>query len=276
MRDLVKMDMIGSTLQKFGSSSLEGDSGLESNNIPLLQTLDSTMSSTVTTSSTSISDDLNNSSDEQQESKDDNLDEEKLLPVVKSKILASELPCYHHLMNAIAISQKRCLKLWTADGEDEQMLFPTLITIIKEAAHQKGYGKDWSDNHMQLYRDLYAWRKKTAQRLAISTSEVCTIDLLVHVAYRLPTSRCELRRYSFILPSILEDVDLPYCNEMFNLVVSSEVFQQSTTRRLGVVYYSKSDKSSRSKQSTPWPKLLLMSSVIGIVAVIVAIKSRRR
>ena len=270
------MDMIGSTLQKFGSSSLEGDSGMESNNTSVLQTLDSTMCSTVTTSSTSMSDDLNNSLDEQQDSKDDNL-EEKLLPVVKSTILASELPCYHRLMNAIAISQKRCLKLWTDDGEDDQMLNSTLITIIKEAAHQKGYGKDWSDNHMQLYRDLYAWRKKTAQRLAISTSEVCTLDLLVHVAYRLPTSRCELRRFSFILPSILEDVDLSYCNEMFDLVKSSGVFQQSTTRRLDVVYYSKSDsvcKSSRSDQKR-WPKLLLISSVVG-VAVIVAIKSRRR
>ena len=291
MRDLVKMDMIGSTLQKFGSSSLEDDSGMESNNTPVLQTLDSTMSSsTVTTSSTSISDDLNNSSDEQQESKDDILDEEKLLVV---KLLASELPCYHRLMNAISISQKRCLKLWTKDGEDEQMLNPTLITIIKEAALQKGYGKDWSDDHMQLYRDLYDWRKKTAERLAISTSEVCTLDLLVHVAYRLPTSRCELRRFSFILPSILEDVDLSYCNEMFDLVMSSEVFklQQSITRRLDVVYYSKSDskcksinrpsndsdcKSSRSEsEQKRWLKLLLTSSVVGLAA-IVAIKSRRR
>lgn len=278
MRDLVKMDMLGSTLQKFGfgTSSLEGDSGMESNNTPVLQTLDSTMSSTVTTSSTSISDDLNNSSDEQQESKDDNLDNEEKLPVVK--LLASELPCYHHLMNAIAISQKRCLKLWTEDDEDE-MLPPTLITIIKEAALQKGYGKDWSDSHMQLYRDLYAWRVKTAQRLAISTSEVCTLDLLVHVAYRLPTSRCELRRYSFILPSILEDVDLPYCNEMLDLVMSSDVFQlqQSTTPVLDVVYYSKPDsvcKSSCSDQKR-WPKLMLTSVIIG-VSLIVAIKSRRR
>ena len=276
MRDLAKMDMIGINFLRF-KSSLEDDSCFESTtslqsnqDSPKLQLMDSTISATTEITTTSNLD---------EQTKDNDI-EYKRAPN-KSVIHATEFPCYHHLMRAISISQKRCLKLWNGDDKEEPILCNgSLLSMIKQATNGKGYGMYWSDVHTQLYQQLAEWRVETAKREYISGSEVCTIELLVHIAYKLPTSQCELRRYSYLLPTYLEDDELTYCKELFDLVLSSDAYQQQQrpplieTKSMDVVYYSDGGCKGRTKKLL-FCKLLITSSVLGI-ATLVAMRARAK
>mmetsp|Transcript_29854 Transcript_29854/g.63322 ORF Transcript_29854/g.63322 Transcript_29854/m.63322 type:complete len:758 (-) Transcript_29854:1594-3867(-) len=289
MRDLAKLDMLGSG---------EDDSGFESastptsnGETPLLQPIDSQLDSTASSTASSFSENefhntaVNNTLGQLKEASSTEVDSsDSQLPSASTKsiIHASEFPCYHHLMKAISTSQKRCLKLWTGDEEEPILRNASLLSMIKQAANGKGHGKHWSDAHMQLYVQLAKWRVGTARTEFHSVPEVCSLDLLVHVAYKLPKNRSEMRRYSHVLPALLEDKTLPYCEELCELVTSSDVFQRqqhpplSETRSMDVVLYSDDCASENNQERQKHLfKLLVASTAIAVIAIAMT-RARRR
>ncbi|KAL7551606.1 hypothetical protein ACHAWF_014804 [Thalassiosira exigua] len=297
-RDLAKLDMLGGSKMKRFGSSLDDDSGLE-------QSFDSQPGSAISSKESSISERESAESSENStrldqvgDAKDCSTAKEngpfddssfnigsapsRPQSSYKPMIEASEFPCYHHLMQAISLSQKRCLKLWTGEDSEPILKNPSLLSMIKQAAKQKGYGANWSDDHMDLYKKLAKWRETTAQRQCDSMSSICSLDFLVHVAYKLPVSKYELRRHSYFLPALLEDESLPYCDELLELVTSSGVFRRqglqpsSELKRMEVVFFEAADDSGdKQSQRKQLLKFLLASTVVGALFLTVA-RVRRR
>jgi hypothetical protein len=189
-----------------------------------------------------------------------------------------EFSCYHHLMSAISLSQKRCLKLWSGNEvADEPILRNSaLLSIIKDAANQKGHGKYWTDVHAQLYKKLVEWRKDVAQRELCTGADICSLDLLVFAAYKMPLTSGHLRRFAYILPELLRDDTLPYCNELCEIVTTTR--QQhppvSDMTSLAVVRYSDVDNDSHYKRQKI-VHLLVGSALIGAI-VIAMTRARNR
>ena len=286
VRDLVKMDMLCSSgnFRVFSNEEEDSCNDLVSEQEAPSDSFDMRVDSTVTSSATSFAEDMNQSI-EQPKMINGELGSSLLLPTenntLSSKliILASELPCYHHLMKAISISQKRCLKLWSGDEEEPILKNQSFLLMIKQAASGTGHGKYWKNEHLQLYRQLAEqWRVSTAERESITLSDVCTLDFLVHVAYKTPTSRCEMRRYSYILPRFLEDKTLPYFSELCEMVISSDAFHRRDSlvpeTTYGIVYYSDRSYRKRVKSQKRTATLLVISAVIGVIAI--AMRTRRK
>lgn len=196
---------------------------------------------------------------------------------------AYELQRCRHLMNAVSLSQKRCLNLWK--DEDEPILRNhSLVKVMKNAALKKGHGKYWTDAHLQLYKRLAEWRKNVAYEEGMHPSELCSLDFLVHVAYKLPTTKLEMRRYGYILPSLFEDEAMPYCKQLCSLVAGSEVFREqglpplSETAKCEVIFYTGKESSRNFRPETfhrNVVKLLVATAAVGVLACI-AVKSRRK
>ena len=92
-------------------------------------------------------------------------------------IHASAFPSYQHLMKAIAVSQRRCLKLWDDTMDEEPMLKnPLLLSLIKDGSRSRGRGKHWRAPHMKLYENLVRWRNDTAETEQVHVSEVCSVS----------------------------------------------------------------------------------------------------
>ncbi|KAL3772415.1 hypothetical protein ACHAWU_005592 [Discostella pseudostelligera] len=285
VRDLVKMDLLHSSAYLRVESSDEEDIGVDL--VSEQETQSDSFEMRIDSSASSFNEDGDmpaaNHSLKQFESVDG---AGKLLPATgnsppsKTIILASELPCYHYLMKAISISQKRCLKLWSGDEEEPILQNQSFISMMKQAASGTGHGKYWSDDHMQLYRQLAEWRVTVAQREFSSAPELCTLDFLVFVAYKTPKSRSEMRRYSYVLPKCLEDETLPYFYELREMVMSSDAFHLRQSHSLpetmnDVAYYSdRSILHEHDVRQNRLVKLLLTSAVVGVIAV--ALRARKR
>lgn len=267
MRDLVKLD----TLRQVGSAST-----------PDLR-LNSTISSVSSSSENQINEDPVTSSssiDQFEDTKDEeDLSMNSIISLPSSTIYASEFPCYHHLMKAISKSHKRSLQLWNGDEEESILKNGFLISLTKQAAKGKGHGSHWSDGHMQLYKDLAKWRLDASKREFVSASEICNLDFLVYVAYKMPISRNEMRRWSFRLPAVLAD-ERPYCDELCELVTSSEVFrsQGHPTLPLDVIFYSDEDTDTsemrRERRRTLY-KLLIATAIVGTIFLTVTKRAGR-
>lgn len=291
MRDLAKMDMLGKALQI--GSTLEEDSNIElvsthtsNGDDPPLNSFDLRVNSTITDATSSFSEnefiDGTNHVDQSESVDEDIIESASSLPSSSpiSIIHASEFPCYHHLMKAISLSQKRCLMLWSGDVVEPILRNPFLLSMIKQAANQKGHGKYWSDVHMQLYVKLVEWRVDTARREFNTVDDVCSLGFLVFVAYKVPTSRCAMRRYSYVLPAILQDDSVPYCKELFEIVMHSDAVQRrqhpplSELKSIDVCHYSDHSVSEKSHERRQLIQVLIASAVF--VAFSVAITRARR
>mmetsp|Transcript_8854 Transcript_8854/g.21500 ORF Transcript_8854/g.21500 Transcript_8854/m.21500 type:complete len:805 (+) Transcript_8854:84-2498(+) len=312
MRDLAKLDMLRSGGLRRFSSGLEDGSSFSSTlakngngEAPVLRPVYSQLESTVSSATSSFSEyEVNTASSKKSleqfkddgESSDDvvkdSVDPSLALSSSKPTIQASEFPCYHHLMKAISMSQKRCLKLWTGDEDEIILKNPTLLSMIKQAATQRGHGKHWSDAHTKLYERLAYWRVDTARKEFNSVSEVCSLDFLVNVAFKLPKNRVEMRRYSYRLPALLDDENLPYCNELCGLVTSSALFQNKQNASLfDVVFYSDYCAGDIAKEQVvglngkvhtvgierkrQLYRLLVVSTSIAVIAIVMS-KARKR
>lgn len=103
-----------------------------------------------------------------------------------------------------------------------------------------------------------------------------------------------MRRYGYFLPALLEDDNLPYCEELCNLVICSEVFHDqsypplSEMTRCDIVFYSEDGKKTPNSNGEKIDrdcrqdsfrrtayKLLVASALVGAVALVVT-KHRRR
>ena len=197
----------------------------------------------------------------------------------QSQILdASDLPAFHHLMKALKISHKRCLSIWTGDDDEQILKHPALLSMVEQSSTGKGQGKFWTEAHHKLYVTLTKWRLSVAEREKFDAFEVCSLNFLVHVAYKLPVDFDEMRRFAYFLPELLEDSSLPYCRELCELISSSDVFSLqskpplSEMMRFPVVYYSESNK--KRKQRVAWA-MLSVAAVIGI-AIILLTRTKKK
>lgn len=283
MRDLVKMDLLGSkSSTSFSSvgdessidpvSTVGADNGLQMHSF--YSRIDSGTNSATASFSESDFNDTATSSDADGLPEDVNNGGDSTEKLV---ISASEFPCYHSLMKAISTSNRRCLKLWAGDDNEPVLQNPSLLSVIKQAA--KGTGNEWSNANMQLYRSLAKWRADVARKEYLSMAEVCSLDFLVHVAYKLPRSQCELRRYSYVLPPLIEDET--HCKDLVDLVASSDAFQHRRDLCSDVVYYRRGDvngveaKQKQGRLQNVAIKLLVASAAIGSVVFVLARAKKR-
>ena len=153
--------------------------------------------------------------------------------------------------------------------------------MIRQATQQRGYGKYWSDVHMQLYGKLVEWRLDAARRESNTVDAICSLDFLVFVAYKLPTSRSAMRRYSYALPATLQDDTAPYCYELCELVTSSDAFNRqqnqhlSEVKSIDVIYYSDNSDNEKVHDRRTLFRVLVVSAVCGAF-VIAMTRARRR
>jgi ribonuclease D len=288
MRDLVKMDMLVSNGNfRVDSYEEEEDSGIDlaSEQETPSDSFDMRVDSTIGSMESSFSEDIvmpsSNHSLEETECDSDKIEESFLrtqhVPSSKSIILASELPCYHHLMKAISISQKRCLKLWSGNEEEPILQNESFVSMIKQAASGKGHGQYWTDEHSKLYRQLAEWRKTVAQREFSSLMDVCTLDFLVYMAYKTPTSRSEMRRYAYVLPKFLENETMPYFRELCDMVISSDAFHNRQSHSMpepNIVSYSACNLYVNDLRQKRVVKVALVAAAVGVLAI--ATRARRR
>lgn len=294
MRDLVKMDMIGgknpfgymnrtrSATDSTQTSSAETNStsesvtessssyNLSSSNDPYSQQSSFDEFKDASTSDSPKSD--NGSTDDFVDAK------EVSSPANKSDLVlhASDLPPFHHLMQAIKISNKRCLSLWTRDNEEHVTNNPKLLAFIEQSITGKGQGRFWSDKHYQLYMAMARWRNSVAEREGIEAFEVCSIDFLLYVAYKLPLNCLEMRRFAHFLPQLVTDG--LYFEELLELITSSDAFglmsktPLSDIERFEVVFYRDATKKRRADLL----KAFAAALTLGVVSIIMVRSGRKK
>ena len=296
MRDLVKMDMIGSrnsfeyTHTKAWDESTSGASSTRTSTCETNSAIESFADSSFSYErSTDIDPDSMASYDEFQDAvesiddtaaNDGSMDEfvdakETPSPVKQHNqvLRASDLAPFHNLMQAIKISNKRCLSLWTGVDEEHISKHPKLLSMIQESKSGKGYGKFWTDSHHKLYIALVEWRFNVAEREGIDVHEVCSLDFLIHVAYKQPLRRFEMQRFTFFLPEILEDNNMPYYQELCELITSSEVFRLreqtplSEIEKFEVVFYEDEKKRRRKTVLIALAGTTLVLSMVSVILI---------
>jgi hypothetical protein len=220
--------------------------------------------------------------DEDDESADDFVDAKEMPSPTKeqTRILhAMDLPSFHHLMQAMKISNKRCLSLWAGDDEEHALRHPKLLSMIEQSRTGKGLGRFWSDANHKLFIALTKWRFEVAEREGIDAYEVCSLDFLLHAAYKTPLDRHEMRRFTYFLPELLEDDRLPYCQELQELIASSDAFKLrkqlplAEMERFDVVFYR---DPKRERRLAVLKILLGTATIVGIASILMMRKIRRR
>mmetsp|Transcript_3975 Transcript_3975/g.6887 ORF Transcript_3975/g.6887 Transcript_3975/m.6887 type:complete len:686 (+) Transcript_3975:111-2168(+) len=263
MRDLIKMDMINSVPNGFDiASCYDAASNYDSTSMS-----ESTREQLVSSSSqwSSISESSIANSGHPAEKSDIKMS-------VEAIISASDLPSFEKFMKAVSISQKRCLKLWAGkeEGESESILRnPSFISMIKQSANKENQRGtyNWTEKNTKLYTELADWRMTVAERESVDVNDVCSLDLLCWVSYKLPQHRSELRRFEYILPALIEDKSLPYFDEMKNIISSMNMARASTDTQ----FYSLRTKVKEDVDTMfgrKQRKMFIATSVLCIVALI--------
>lgn len=263
MRDLIKMDMINSSNGFDEVSSYDSTSMSESTG----QLVSSSSHwSSISESSSSIAN-------------AGHLMEKGNIRMPSQAIISvSDLPSFEKLMKAVSISQKRCLKVWAEkeEGEDESILRnQSFISMIKQSANKENQSdkSNWTDKNTKLYTQLADWRTTVAEREGIDVNDVCSLDLLCWVSYKLPSNRSELRRYEYILPAPIEDKNLPYFDEMTNIISKMNMTQVAAE----AVFYSMREKLKEGVDTIIGKKerkVFIATTVLCVVALILTKRKR--
>lgn len=258
MRDLIKMDMIN------GTSGFDKVSSYDSTSMS--DSTEKLVSSSSHWSSISESSSIANAGN--------SMERGNIRMPMEAIISVSDLPSFEKLMKAVSISQKRCLKVWARkeEGENESILRnQSFISMIKQSANKENQSDkcSWTDNNTKLYTQLADWRTTVAEREAIDVNDVCSLDLLCWVSYKLPSNRSELRRYEYILPAPIEDKNLPYFDEMTNII--SEMNMTQVTAE--AVFYSIREKVKEGIGKKE-RKVFIATAVLCVVALILTKRKR--
>jgi HRDC domain len=78
---------------------------------------------------------------------------------------------------------------------------------------------EWRASHAKLLEDLMAWRTKVTAKEECLEGMVCSLDLLVSIAAKRPSSEMALRRIQYHLPELLEEKE--HRDEMLSIVMAS-------------------------------------------------------
>jgi len=131
---------------------------------------------------------------------------------------------HENLTKVLRLSQERCLGFWTVKteptGKNEM-----LIKLIKRADRLTGGNTSstnkqiWTQSDMSLYSELIEWRMEVAKKEGIMPATVCSLDLLVLMAYKRPGCRIGLKRLSYYIPELLQDGSEPdYLDDAFSII----------------------------------------------------------
>ena len=190
-------------------------------------------------------------------------------------ISVSDMSSFETLMKAISISQKRCLKLLPSKKE-ESMLKNQFMSMIKQSA-KVGEGnraiQQWTEENTKLYLELANWRKDVAERENVDANDVCSLDLLCWVSYKLPLHRTELQRFEYILPTLIEDRNKPYFDEMLKIVSTKHINRNPSD----VVYYLLANKVQEEVHSVFRKKerqIYLATTIICFIAIAITVKRK--
>ena len=289
MRDLVRRDMIGSSFDAvqrqywkqdtpdISPSTHNGSSDMNSANGSAINSSFERSSSNVDPSLCSepssfeeFQDAMDGNDDPiANDGSEDDFEDARDTPAKQMQVLqAADLPSFHHLMQAIQISNKRCLSLWTGSDNEHISKHPSLLSKIEQSKIGKGHGRFWSDLHYKLYMALVKWRDDVAEREGVEAYEVCSLDLLVHVAYKQPVDRYEMKRFAYFLPEVLANESLPYYRELCELITALEV-TLSDMDRFAVVFYQDHKKKHHER-------VMLTVTLVISIAVIALMRSARR
>jgi ribonuclease D len=185
-------------------------------------------------------------------------------PERKSKVGAKELRMQPDLMQVLSASQLRCLGLWTVKTETLSKN-TQYSSLMKEAQNGE---IEWTNSHATLLEDLMTWRTKIAAQEECLEGMVCSLDLLVSVAAKRPSSETALRRIKYHLPELLQELN--YREEILSIVQSS-LARDGLQSVVEIPCYS----SSRKRESG-WTKWLAVASVTTAVLVVVFVVRRRQ
>eukprot|EP00956_Cyclotella_meneghiniana_P013853 scaffold20320_cov68-Cyclotella_meneghiniana.AAC.4 len=265
MRDLVRRDMIGSSFDdiqywKKGMSDISSsthNNSADMNSGSSVECSSNNLDSNLCSKPSSFQDfhdaiDDPIANDGSEDDFDDARDSDPPVKQFNHVLQATDLPPFHRLMQAMQVSNKRCLTLWTGSDNEHISKHP-----IKAS---------WSDSHYKLYTKLVKWRDNVAEREGVETYEVCSLDFLVHVAYKQPLDRYEMRRFAYFLPEVLANESLPYYQELCELISASKV---TPSHDMVVVFYQDHKKKRREVL------MVTVTLVIGI-AIIAFMRSARR
>ena len=144
----------------------------------------------------------------------------------------SELRYNQTLMDALKTSQQKCLALWTVKtepaGKNDTLLHmkkrATRFSCDYDEGNTKGRRdrKLWTKEDDWLYKELIEWREDVAKKVGVVPSMMCSLDLLVKVAYRRPISLFSLKRLNYFLPKIFCEKDYSHhLEDLFSVVASA-------------------------------------------------------
>lgn len=148
-----------------------------------------------------------------------------VLSAASSSVFA--LDKHENLTKVLKRSQERCLGFWTVKTEPIGKN-DTLIKLIKRAdiltcGNTSSTSKQiWTQSDMTLYSELTEWRFEVAKKEGIMPAMVCSLDLLVLMAYKRPGCRIGLKRLSYYIPELLQDGNEPdYLDDAFSIIFLS-------------------------------------------------------
>lgn len=182
----------------------------------------------------------------------------------KPKVGVKELRMQPDLMRTVSLSQQRCLDLWTHHTE----------TLAKNGEYgavmkQAQSGEiEWTNAHALLLEQLIDWRSQVATKEACLPGMVCSLDLLVLVASKRPTSVEALRRIRYKQP----DLVMEYVDEVLFMVQHSGVAATCDIP----VYSSDSLSRGLNVSDKSWTSWVVGVSITTALVAVVAVGLRKQ
>ncbi|KAI2510257.1 3'-5' exonuclease [Fragilaria crotonensis] len=191
----------------------------------------------------------------------------------KRRVGAKELRMQPALMRAISASQQQCLFLWTGRNESLSKC-ARYGQLMKQAENAEVW---WKSSQGKLLEDLIAWRTEVAAKEECLEGMVCSLDLLVSIATKTPTSEMALRRIQYHLPELLEEVQ--YREEMLAIVkryaISHDLPSSCDVPSYPSAEQKGSDISPVGINWNPWYAVASVTASMAVAAFMVFRRSKR-
>jgi exosome complex exonuclease RRP6 len=179
----------------------------------------------------------------------------------------SELRYMPNLMDVLSSSQRQCLRLWSEKKEPPEKA-ENLLLIMQRADRYKGTKKRvWNKEDMKLYYKLVDWRDNVAKRMGTMSSLVCTLNLLVFVAYHRPNSLSSIKKLNYALPIVLRE-RTELMQEMFSIVETNH--EDNTDTR------NKTQQMDNNAFFSNRLKVIVLLSVVASYSIMNVIRHRKK
>jgi ribonuclease D len=134
----------------------------------------------------------------------------------------TELRYMPRLMDVLSSSQQQCLRLWSEKKEPPEKTENLLLMMQRADRYRDSNKRVWNKDDMILYYDLVDWRDAVARNTGTMPSLVCTLNLLVFIAYQRPNSVSSLKKLNYLLPILLRE-QTELLQEIFSIVDASKM-----------------------------------------------------